>query len=172
MGKYIKTFEYHDDYGQYAYEGMTTPNVSVCIDESHVHYMPKKHNTIAYDANGDELCRCMTVFNKSQYVYQNGYVGYQYENRWYYSDISFYGKCNPALINRIEAELYLGADSLNVTCGCQDITFNWDFNNNLLSITNIQGFENHSCNGVGFTLTYSLNGENYENYIVIESGIS
>lgn len=44
MGVYTKLFQNHSNYSDYRYsDGFIRPNVSKCIDESHVHYNPRIH---------------------------------------------------------------------------------------------------------------------------------
>lgn len=44
MGVYTKLFQNHSNYSDYRYsDDFIRPNVSKCIDESHVHYNPRIH---------------------------------------------------------------------------------------------------------------------------------
>ena len=38
--KYIKLFDSHTDYSDFAEDGLIRPNVSHCIEDQHVHYNP------------------------------------------------------------------------------------------------------------------------------------
>ena len=170
MGKYIKTFNYHSEYGNFANRGgMDTPNTSYCIDNNHVHYMPKQHYLIAYDANGNELTKFIVEFiDISEAAIENGYRCIKYYNDKWVNRGSFPLYAYESTIDSIEVDFYLGADNVSVTCGCQAITFNWAFNNNKVSITDITGFDNESCNGIYINITYSLNGINYTTQIAFE----
>ena len=59
MGKYIKSFDEHDDYAQYVNQsGITRPSIMHCIAEDDIHYNKIVIESLASIANlGDNLVR-------------------------------------------------------------------------------------------------------------------
>ena len=80
MGKYIKSFEYHDDYLDFRNSsGFSYPNVSYCIEENEVHYNPmiieslasladlgENPDNVLWTPTSDELMYIQTAFDAAE----------------------------------------------------------------------------------------------------------
>ena len=78
MGKYLKLFNYHNEYDEFiTSENVNVPNVSHCIEENEVHYAKKTFdNVVVYDIG--------IIMSNSEFVWtENSSMNYIYVNSTY-----------------------------------------------------------------------------------------
>lgn len=157
MGKYIKTFEYHDDYSDFIHSNdFIKPNVSHCINENEVHYNP--------------LLPSGTLYRGSDIIAQNE-VHYD-ETSNFYENLLYLGnfQVNTITYDKITINLFKGAQDVTVTNDNSDISFDYSMNGNILSIYISNGERTGSYDS--FRMSYkNSNNESGEMNIIVHGSI-
>lgn len=156
MGKYIKTFEYHDDYSDFINTNdFIKPNVSHCINENEVHYNPLLPSGTLYRGN-DIIAQREIYYNETDNFYDRIFL----TNTT--SDTITY--------DRITLNLYKGAQDVTVTNDNSDISFDYSMNGNILSIYISNGERTGTYDL--FTMSYkNINNESREMSIIIHANV-
>ena len=157
MGKYIKTFEYHDDYSDFINSNdFIKPNVSHCINENEVHYNP--------------LLPSGTLYRGNDIIAQNE-VHYD-ETSNFYDNLLYLGnfQVNTITYDKITINLFKGAQDVTVTNDNSDISFDYSMNGNILSIYISNGERTGSYDS--FRMSYkNSNNESGEMNIIVHGSI-
>lgn len=157
MGKYIKTFEYHDDYSDFINTNdFIKPNVSHCINENEVHYNP--------------LLPSGTLYRGSDIIAQNE-VHYD-ETSNFYDNLLYLGnfQVNTITYDKITINLFKGAQDVTVTNDNSSISFDYSMNGNILSIYITNGERTGSYDS--FKMSYkNSNNESGEMNIIVHGSI-
>lgn len=157
MGKYIKAFDTHIEYGNYCRSiDSEFPNVSHCIQENDVHYNPLKHFAKLY--NGSEL------IDRTDIVYDNdGYFGgnqpstVNFYHSVLFSDIRF----NGGYYTAIELDLFNGVSNVQISMRDESSVssttsgFTYSLNGNMLKIESTEGAWNKTNHEFSVSFTNS-----------------
>lgn len=160
MGKYIKSFEYHDDYLDFYYSsGFTYPNVSHCVNENEVHYTPLPHFVKVYDSNNNIL-DSLPIYNVyTQYYNQQGDLVQTYKYSCQCSQGDFYfTETMGDYYQSVSVDFYEGVNSVSaVTCTDDNdssfTAFSFNMQDNILWIN----LNNEYNGGLTFTINYVNN---------------
>ena len=151
MGKYIKAFGTHTEYGNYCRSiDSEFPNVSHCIQENDVHYNPLKHFAKLY--NGTEL------IDRTDIVYDNN--GDTSNPNFYHSVLFSSIRLNGGYYTAIELDLFNGVSNVQITANDETSEpstsgFTYSLNGNILRIESTEGAWNKMNHRFYVTFTNS-----------------
>jgi hypothetical protein len=133
---FIKRFDDHSDYTTFTgTTAFTLPNVSRCTDDDHVHFNPEPLPAKAYIYTGDTLINSIDLLFDGQYGTDGEYTYHPNTSDEIMLSTPYNSSTHQfAPFDRVEINLFAGAENVSVSYRASSYTLSWRMKGNKLIV--------------------------------------